>query len=145
LNKRINELQNSRNEFNRMIKEFDLAIVRAESSISDLTKLSKETSAKIHKATEKAQFLMNDITFMNDMGSDVANRLEKAIDNAKLAEKKLHIHSYTPTLAQRNEESVNPRHEIETIMARFNSGKTSAEPANKDTSKAYQQLIRQAK
>jgi Domain of unknown function (DUF6468) len=155
LNKRINELQNSRNEFNKMIKEFDLAIVRAESSINDLTKLSKETSAKIHKVTEKAQFILNDMTFMNDMGSDVANRLEKAIDNAKIVEKRLNINnSYVPTQASMSNsiagnatinQNANPKAEIENIMARFGANKTAKEPANNEQNSALHQLIRQAK
>jgi hypothetical protein len=128
-----------------MIKEFDLAIVRAESSINDLTKLSKETSAKIHKTTEKAQFLMNDMTFMNDMGSDIASRLEKAIDNAKNLEKKLNLHNYATNAPIKSEEVVNPRHEIETIMARFSSSRNNNEVANKEPNTAYQQLIRQVK
>ncbi len=145
LNKRINELQNSKNEFLRTVREFDMAIVRAESSISDLTKLSRETSAKIHKATEKAQFLINDITFMNDMGSDVASRLEKAIDVAKTLEKRLNIHSYAVTSPVQAIDSLNPREEIENIMTRFAANRVNQPTEADSQSKAYQQLIRQAK
>ena len=45
LNRRIQDLQNSRGEFARMIKELNVSIVKAETNVNEMSELSKVTSA----------------------------------------------------------------------------------------------------
>lgn len=117
-------MHSGKNQFKQMIKEFDLAIIRAESGINDLTRLTSETTEKLHKAIEKAQMLSNDITFMNDMGSDIADRLEKTINQAQNVDKKLNKISEDLT-AQAN--AVAPgKKDIETLLAKISANRNNS-------------------
>ena len=49
LNRRIQDLQNSRIEFARMIKELNASIIKAEHNVNEMSELSKITSSEIDR------------------------------------------------------------------------------------------------
>lgn len=55
LNRRIQDLQNSRIEFARMIKELNASIVKAENNVSEMSELSNVTSAEIKAVINEAK------------------------------------------------------------------------------------------
>ena len=93
LHARINELQKGKLEFNKMLKEFDSAILRAEASVMELNKLSQNTHKKIQDAVSKAESLSNDLNFMNDMSEDIVKKLELTLSNARELHKQSSTHS----------------------------------------------------
>ena len=124
LHGKINELQKSKIEFNKTLKEFDGAIAMAESSVTELNKLSNGAYKKIHDITQKAESLSDDLNFMNDMGSEVANRLESAINHARNAQKTApEVKKITDTILP---EIATPpkKQDIEAILTMINKVKT---------------------
>jgi chromosome segregation ATPase len=124
LHGRINELQKSKIEFNKMLKEFDGAIARAEASVTELNKLNNSAYKKIYDMTQKAEILSDDLSFMNDMGSEVATRLESAISNARNVQKAI-PEAVKPINTIIPEVSAPPRkQDIEAILTMINKAKT---------------------
>jgi hypothetical protein len=88
LNKNIRELQKGKMEFSKMLKEFDNAIIRAETSVNDLTRLTTDTNNKLHNLLNQGQKLDDELAFLTDMGTDIAKRLEESISKAQFLMKK---------------------------------------------------------
>ena len=77
LNRRIQDLQNSRVEFSRMIKELNASIVKAENNVIEMSRLSKITSTEIKSVVEEAKEISGELGAINDAASDLAIRLNK--------------------------------------------------------------------
>ncbi|NRB10895.1 MAG: hypothetical protein HRU35_04700 [Rickettsiaceae bacterium] len=81
LNRRIYDLQNSRMEFARMIKELNSSISKAESNVNEMSQLSKLTNAEIKTAIDQAKDttieLMTITDIANDMYNKIANQSQK--------------------------------------------------------------------
>jgi hypothetical protein len=124
LHGKINELQKNKIEFNKMLKEFDGAIIRAEASVVELNKLSNGSYKKIQDVTQRAELLSDDLNFMNDMASEGATRLEAAIANARniqktIPEPKSLNATIMPELA-----SPPKKQDIEAILTMINKAKS---------------------
>lgn len=106
LNQRIRDLQNSRVEFARMIKELNVSIVRASTSVTELSELSKVTNATLKSATETAQKTIDELLILNKVGDDLLNKLSSQISNArhKLQNPKHNIKSNHAPFASINSE-----------------------------------------
>lgn len=85
LSKKITALNNSRKELRGIISEFDKAIYRADTSITNLKKLSVEADNQLQKHIEKARFLTNDLAFLTHKGDNIADRLEGYISKSRPA------------------------------------------------------------
>ncbi len=75
LNRRIQDLQNSRIEFARMIKELNASIVKAENNVNAMSELSKVTSAEIKSVVEEAKESSAELSQMNEMAHDLYQKL----------------------------------------------------------------------
>lgn len=84
LNRRIQDLQNSRIEFARMIKELNASIVKAESNVNEMSELSKITSIEIKSVVNEAKEISSELSSV----SEIANEL-----SAKLYEQSMKIQS----------------------------------------------------
>lgn len=135
LHMRINSLQKTKLEFSKMVREFDLAIIRAETSVEELTKLSNNTSTKLQKLIDKSQTLVNDLTFMNDMGGDIAERLEAEIHKAQALEKNVktqQVAAVSDFQRKNPTTALSPKkHDIETLLSRISSRNKTAAPEQK--------------
>jgi len=90
LNRRIQDLHNSRVEFARMIKEFDAAIIKADKAIVDMSSLSSVSSEQIQSAqaiATHAERICTELNMISDMGTTIAERLEKNITAARKFER----------------------------------------------------------
>jgi hypothetical protein len=87
LNRRIQDLQNSRIEFARMIKELNVSIVKAETSVAELSELSKITSSELKNYIVEAKATYNDLNVINDISNSLANSLTTQINNIKREQK----------------------------------------------------------
>lgn len=83
LDKKITLLRNTKGAFAKLVTEFDSAIVKAEASISDLKILSSETTHQMQQLVDSSKMNINDLTFLNDMGSDIAAKLENLLSDSK--------------------------------------------------------------
>ena len=102
LNRRIQDLQNSRIEFARMIKELNVSIVKAETSVAELSELSKVTSNELKNYIVEAKATYNELNMINDVSSSLANTLTTQVNNIK-REQKNNLHS--PSSNSSNNES----------------------------------------
>ena len=81
LNRRIQDLQNSRVEFARMIKELNVSILKAETNVNEMSELSKITSAEIRSVVDEAKENINELTQISHIASDISENLNKQIKN----------------------------------------------------------------
>ena len=79
LNRRIQDLQDSRVEFAKMIKELNVSIVKAESSVSELSELSTSANRELNASTESARVVISELKVLNDMGNNVVNILDTKV------------------------------------------------------------------
>lgn len=84
LSKKISALNSSRKELRSLINEFNLAIVRAESGISNLKQLSSEADQQLQKHIEKARFLTNDLAFLTHKGEAIAEKMDGNIAQTRI-------------------------------------------------------------
>jgi plasmid maintenance system antidote protein VapI len=82
LNKRIQDLQNSRIEFARMIKELNVSIIKAESNVNEMSELSKITGNEIKSVVEEARAISSELVTLSSSASDVAAKLKNDLQNA---------------------------------------------------------------
>ena len=75
LNRRIQDLQNSRIEFARMIRELDASIVKAENNVNEMSELSKVTSSEIKSVVEEAQDTSSELMAVNEVASELLAKL----------------------------------------------------------------------
>ena len=95
LNRRIQDLQNSRIEFARMIKELNVSIAKAETSVSKLSELSKVTSHKLKSYIAEAKATTDELNIINDISSNLASTLTNQVNTIKREQRfnTNHIHS----------------------------------------------------
>ena len=75
LNRRIQDLQNSRIEFARMIKELNASIVKAENNVNEMSELSKVTSNEIKSVVEEAKEISSELATMSKIASELSTKL----------------------------------------------------------------------
>ena len=75
LNKRIHDLQNSRIEFARMIKELNASIVKAENNVNEMSELSKVTSTEIKTVVEEAKEVTIELMVTIEVASELVVNL----------------------------------------------------------------------
>lgn len=76
LNRRIKILQDSRGELAKLLKHFDESTQRASDSIIALQSASKKIGDNIQQHMDKANYLIDDLTFMIEKGGKLANQME---------------------------------------------------------------------
>jgi hypothetical protein len=79
LNKKIIELKSSKTDMLNLVKSFDTAIVKTNKSISDLKVMSANSTVELQNYLNKATELINDLSFMTETASKLADRLETGI------------------------------------------------------------------
>ena len=104
LNRRIQDLQNSRIEFARMIKELNVSIVKAETSVSELSELSKVTSHELKTYITEAKATTDELSIINDISSNLANTLTNQVNTIKREQRLSSNHSYNE---ERSNSSIN--------------------------------------
>ncbi len=75
LNRRIQDLQNSRIEFARMIKELNASIVKAENNVNEMSELSKVTSNEIKSVVEEATEISSELATMSEIARELSIKL----------------------------------------------------------------------
>jgi len=75
LNRRIQDLQNSRIEFARMIKELNASIVKAENNVNEMSELSKVTSTEIKSVVAEAQSTSSELMTISEVASELLVQL----------------------------------------------------------------------
>lgn len=81
LNRRIQDLQNSRIEFARMIKELNASIIKAENNVNEMSELSKITSSQIRSVVDEAREHIAELASISEIASELSNSLSEQIRN----------------------------------------------------------------
>lgn len=90
LNRKLHLLKESKMELAEMVKGFEDSISNAESAISELKHLGSDSFNEIKQKINTASYLANDLSFMTERAVEIADRLDKLIENARDSNKKLH-------------------------------------------------------
>ncbi len=77
LNRRIYDLQNSRMEFARMIKELNSSISKAESNVNEMSQLSKITSTEIKTTIDQAKDTITELVTITEIANDMYDKIAK--------------------------------------------------------------------
>ena len=83
LNRRIQILQDSKSELSQLLKHFDESTARASESIIALQTASKKIGENIQHRVDKANYILDDLTFMLEKGDKLVNQLEANMAVAK--------------------------------------------------------------
>lgn len=79
LNRRIQVLQDSRSELAQLLKHFDESTQRASESIIALQTASKKIGENIQVRIDKANYLLDDLSFMIEKGNKLVNQMEAGV------------------------------------------------------------------
>ncbi len=85
LNRRIQDLQNSRVEFARMIKELNVSIVKAQTSVNELSELSVVTATQLKTAIDEAKSASNQLTEINNQSNNLIVAVKQAQRNLEVS------------------------------------------------------------
>lgn len=83
LNRKLSALRKSRDEFAKVIANFNDATLRAEAAIPKLKKATHEASVALKDRVEKAQALRDDLAFMIERAEEMATKLESGVRVAR--------------------------------------------------------------
>ncbi|RTK92904.1 MAG: hypothetical protein EKK61_02245 [Rickettsiales bacterium] len=83
LSKRIQDLQNSRVEFARMIKELNVSIVKAENNVNEMSRLSQVTSNQIKNVVEEANEVSKELTSLSELAIELVNKLYNQVQTTE--------------------------------------------------------------
>ncbi|WPY00598.1 hypothetical protein Trichorick_00479 [Candidatus Trichorickettsia mobilis] len=79
LNRRIQDLQNSRIEFARMVKELNVSIVKAAASVTELNECAMVTNKELKSSIDSANSIYQELIMLNEIGNNLANSLSQQI------------------------------------------------------------------
>lgn len=79
LNRRIQMLQDSKGELANLMRHFDESTQRASDSIMALQNASKKIGETMQSRIDKANFMLDDLSFMIEKGNKLANQLEASL------------------------------------------------------------------
>ncbi len=102
LNRRIQDLQNSRVEFARMIKELNVSIVKAETNVNEMSELSKVTSAEIRSVVDEARNNIAELANISQIASDISGALNEQIKNFNGQQGKYVEHSHESVISNQS-------------------------------------------
>lgn len=83
LNKKIVLFQNSKKEFYQLVNSLDNTIQKAEIAIDELKTLNKNALSNLSLKIDKANYLSDDLAFMTDRASLLADKLDQMINQAR--------------------------------------------------------------
>lgn len=87
LNRRIQVLQDSKGELANLLKHFDRSTVKAGESIAALQDASKKLGDTIHARIEKANYALDDLSYMIERAGKVADQMEAGLAIARQKDK----------------------------------------------------------
>ena len=76
LNRRISDLQNSRVEFARMIKELDVSIIKAEKNIKAMNEISKIVSLEMQDKLNKANQVIDELSDITRNANQISHKFD---------------------------------------------------------------------
>lgn len=109
LSKRIENLNNMKQEFSSIIQELNKSISKAEISTTTLTNHSNQSSQKLSSLIEQADKVSDDLVLIKDVGVNLHLKLEKLIEKLQeIEEKKITTKKRTrKTILSPNDEKKN--------------------------------------
>ncbi len=84
LNIKITQLQSNKSEMVDFIKSLDTTIINAHKNIVNLKEATQNASEERKKYITEGTELANDLSFIIDSGNRLINRIEKAVEAAKV-------------------------------------------------------------
>lgn len=98
LNRRIRVLQDSKGELAALLKHFDESTQRASESIVALQTASKKIGETIQKRAEKANFLLDDLSYMIEKAEYVTKQVEAGMAISRATQRAVPEKPAAPTL-----------------------------------------------
>ena len=82
VNRRIVILQDSKEDFAKLIAQFDKTTQHAQESIGELQSTAKKVNESLDERLDKANFLADDLAFLIEKGNRVVDKVEKSVPGA---------------------------------------------------------------
>lgn len=145
LNKRIQDLQNSRVEFARMIKELNASIVKAENNVNEMTELSNITSKKIEGTVEEAKQVSAELIAVSELANELVTKLQDVNSSDNFADSKTPLSS-TEKFTDEDlppieaEDNINYKNHLKNFIHTIVSKKTVDKPSSSGSLNYYDTL-----
>lgn len=88
LNRRIQELQNSRENLANFVKSLDSSLHVASTTISELRNITNKTAVEMSSYIKQSEELYGDLSFLTERAKTLSNQLENNINKASKVHKK---------------------------------------------------------
>jgi hypothetical protein len=156
LNRKIVLIQNSKKELANLFKSFDNTILKAQIGIDDLKKVSNEASHLLQQKLDKAAFVIDDLSFLNEKAVEIYSNLEKSVATSKktaiASEEKVYnaevIRNMKQAAEKQNNASSAPATNsiagnakktkmLETLLEKISEKKSSKEKISNDNANRY--------
>lgn len=140
LNSKMQELRKNQSQFAKMINDLDKAILKAESSISELKNISIKTSNLVQEKIDQANMVSDDLEFLTSRAINYVNRFDQHLQDSK---EEIKPKKFPEKPIENSQNSVNEPQEkkektqaIEQILDRISNMKKRKEnPSKKDRQK----------
>lgn len=87
LDRRLRTFRNAREEMQSLLAHFTAATIQAQSNMTALRETSQTTSVELKDQLDRGKALRDDLAFLLDRGTSLADRLEGGISAARAAAK----------------------------------------------------------
>lgn len=79
LNRRISLIHDSKKELANLFKSFDNTILKAQTSVRDLKKVSTDISDNLQKKIDNAAIVTDDLAFLSEKAAEITSIMEKKV------------------------------------------------------------------
>jgi|GEM_PF-3595691 len=86
LNRRIRLIRESGRELSHLFRSFDDTILKAQESIEDLKRVSREISDGLQKKIDRAALMIDDLEFLGEKTLEISNKASAVLTNLKKVE-----------------------------------------------------------
>ena len=143
LTRKIQDLQNSRIEFARMIKELNSSIIKAENNVNELSQLSKITGSEIKFSIDQANKMIENLSKIILNSNEASEKLKSQLEKAENLPIDINYNLSSKNGEKFSEEDLAPKYEIEDSysdkMKEFMQNIISSKKLKKDTSSSLDQ------
>jgi hypothetical protein len=84
LSKYLEQFRSNRSDMERLIRDLSMQITRAQEGISTLDQLTKDNSDELRSLLIKGRGLADELQIMNEVGDNLASRLETLSSSARM-------------------------------------------------------------
>jgi hypothetical protein len=108
LSKYLEQFRSNRSDMERLIRDLSMQITRAQEGISTLDQLTKDNSDELRSLLIKGRGLADELQIMNEVGDNLASRLEMLSSSARMGAQEQSRETGKPVFAAPTRQKAEP-------------------------------------